>query len=156
MFRYPSNFYAKEKIDNMRNGVAVAVAAVVGAYVTIIAGVGWACWFGRTVHSATTNELAAIIAVYISNMALPFIGCVPGGILAARLATQRRRRICAALGGLVAWTILVFGGSAFLAETSWVFAKSSLAFTQLCGSVAGGLVGGMIYTRIWVNHTSKG
>ncbi len=132
----------------MRNVFAAGAAGVIGEYATIRVSVWWASWV-VTLPPPGVYRLSPFVVVYvIQGFLLPLIGCIPAGVVASLIATRRWRRRCAVLAGGVAWLIYVFAAGYFLPEGPWGVAINRIGIVLLCGLLAGGLLGNLLYERL--------
>ncbi len=150
-----SNVNMSDVLVVMRNILAVSAAGVIGEYATIGVCVWWASWQVSLPPPGVYRLLPPFLVVYIiQGFLLPLIGCVPAGLVASLIATARWRRRCAVLAGGVAWLIYVFVGGSFLPEGPWGIPLSRISIVLLCGLLAGGLVGNLLYETLRTNSNN--
>ncbi len=138
----------------MRNLGAVLIAAVV-AYVAILVIIAVYALLAVRIGPLGTSKVALIVEIYLYDISLFFIACIPAGIVAGLVATPTWGRKAGVIGGTVAWTVCFLQGLEVwfvdlpFPALSWFWVmRITLAVAGLLGAIAGGLVGAMIYEKM--------
>ncbi len=146
----------------MRNGLAVIIGAAVG-YCAMLAAIWALVTFSGLIGLPLVGGKAIVIAeAYVEALAVSFVACIPGGIMAALIAMPTWRRKSGIIAGAGSWLLFYLFGEVWTHYRGTPPPKPEMlpiiigsTIVALLGALGGGLVGAILYEKVKAKYAPK-